>query len=119
VRVSGRLRDAVSEELPTGADVARFLGRASDAEFVKLADQHIPLVTSFIRAYTRGRGFDDDSEEVEDDVRAVIITATARLVVNPAQVSRESVDGYSAVGSLNGFTLPELAVLHLYRRRTT
>ncbi|HEX5936460.1 MAG TPA: hypothetical protein VFZ75_02030 [Actinomycetota bacterium] len=30
----------------------------------------------------------------------MIITATARLVVNPAQVSRESVDGYSAVGSL-------------------
>jgi hypothetical protein len=109
----------VTEELPVGADVARFLGRASDAEFVKLADRHVPLVTAFIRAYTRGRGFDDDSEEIEEDIRAVIITATARLVVNPAQVSRESVDGYSAVGSLNGFTLPELAVLHLYRRRTT
>jgi len=49
----------------------------------------------------------------------VIITATARLVVNPAQVSRESMDGYSAVGSLNGFTLPELAVLHTAHPLTT
>ena len=109
----------MADELPTGIEVARFLGRATDSEFVKLADQHVPLVSAFIRAYTRGKGFDDDTEEVEEDIRAVIITATARLVVNPAQVSRESVDGYSAVGSLNGFTLPELAVLHLYRRRTT
>ena len=62
---------------------------------------------------TAGRG-----DEVEVDLRAVIITATARLVTNPSQVARESVDGYEAVGSFNGFSLPELAVLHRYRRRT-
>jgi len=102
--------------LPTGSDVAAFLGRGDDEAFEDLADQHVGLVTQFVKGYTRGQGFGVGT--VEEDVRAVIITATARLVVNPAQVTREEADGWSALGSFNGFSLPELAVLHNYRRRT-
>lgn len=106
------------EALPAGIDVARFLGREDDPALVKLAGEHVPLVSVFVRGYTRRNGFSIDGEEVVDDLRAVIITATARLVANPSQVARESIDGYEAVGSFAGWTLPELAVLHLYRRRT-
>jgi len=106
---------------PTGADVARFLGRSQDQEMVALAGEHVRLVTAFVSGYTRGIGFEDptdSSSDLEPDLRAVIVTATARLVTNPAQTDREGADGWFAVGSFNGFSLPELAVLHRYRQRT-
>jgi hypothetical protein len=84
--------------LPTGADIVKFLGRTGDV--VPLPrQQHVRLVTLFVRGYTRGRGFVEDGTEVEEDLGAVIVTATARLVTNPAQVERESVDRYSTVGA--------------------
>lgn len=109
------------ESPPTGADVAGFLGRGSDAAFVALCNVHVPLVTAFVRGSTRGVGFEDPSDstsDLQEDLRAVIITATARLVVNPAQVEREGADSYFAVGSFQGWSLPELAILHAYRRTT-
>lgn len=102
--------------LPTGLDVVNFLGRRGDPPLLALATAHVKVTTAFVRGYTRGRGFDDD--EVAEDLRAVIVAATARLVVNPAQVEREAADSYQVVGSFRGFTLPELAILHSYRRRT-
>jgi len=101
---------------PTGADVASFLGRATDTALVAMAAEHVPLVVAFVNAYTRGRGF--DVLGLDEPLAAVVITATARLVVNPAQLEREHAGDYIAVGTFNGFTLPELAVLHGYRRRT-
>lgn len=101
---------------PSPQAVASFLGRADDTSIYYLADEHLTLVTAFVNAYTRGRGF-TVAEGPNDDLAAVIITATARLLTNPAQVERETADGYEAVGRLDGFTLPELAVLHRYRRR--
>jgi hypothetical protein len=105
------------QPLPQAADVVTFLGRVGDPYFMVQAQQHVALVTAFVRGYTRGRGFDGE-DEAEEDICAVIVTATARLVTNPAQVERESADRYATVGSFNGFTLPELAILHAYRRRT-
>ena len=106
-------------DLPTALDVVNFLGRPGDPPLQAVATEHVRLVTAFVHAYTRGRGFDDDAEECADDVRAVIVASTARLVVNPAQVEREEADGYSVVGAFRGFTLPELLVLNGYRTRTT
>jgi hypothetical protein len=101
---------------PTPGQVAAFLGQPDDAT-VSLAGQHLPVVTEFVRAYTRGRGFTDG--EPGDDLEAVIVSATARLVSNPA-LNRVETDGVYSVtpGRLDGFTLPELAVLNLHRRRT-
>lgn len=99
------------------ADVAAFLGRGQDTTVLALAEAHLPLVTTFVRAYVRGNGF--TLTEPNDDLAAVITTATARLVVNPEQAQRVQVADYAETPAiLNGFTLPELAVLHLYRRRT-
>lgn len=101
----------------TAADVAAFLGQGDDAEVVALAEAHLPVVTTFVKAYVRGNGFADGVPN--DDLSTVIKTATARLTVNPEQNRRISVDDYAQTfTTLDGFTLPELAVLHLYRRRS-
>jgi hypothetical protein len=100
----------------TGQDVADFLGRGSDTQLVALAGEHVVIVNAMVRAYVRGKGYDALGEPA-DDVAAVITTATARLVVNPAQLDRESADGYSVSGSFHGFTLAELFVLNQYRKR--
>lgn len=103
---------------PTPLDVAAFLGRGEDTSVLALAQAHLPIVTAFVRAYTRGGGF--TFAEPSDDLAAVIVTATARLSVNPEQAQRVTVADYAETPAvLNGFTLPELAVLHQYRRRAS
>lgn len=111
------------EPAPTfGVRVAKFLGRGDDTRLVALADEHAPVIEQFVNAYVRGNGVTIDPETLAlsftADLQSVILTATARLVVNPAQLERETYDGYSATGSFRGFTLPELAVLNRYRRRS-
>ncbi len=104
--------------MPLPEDVASFLGRGGDVTVLSLADQHLPIVTAFVRAYTRGNGFDETGDP-GDDLAAVIVTATARLVNNPTNRGPSTAGPFSETpGVFNGFTLPELAVLHLYRRRS-
>lgn len=98
------------------AAVCRFLGRPDDDDTLALATAHVPIVTAYVNAYTRGRGFDQFGPR--PDVEHVIVAASARLVVNPEQAKRVQVGDYSEqAATLEGFTLPELAVLHRYRRR--
>ncbi len=98
--------------------MADFLGQRDDLTVADLADTHLPLVTAFVRAYTGGRGFDATTGDPVADVAAVIVTATARLVKNPTHNVTESIGDYAIrYGTLEGWTLPELAVLHRYRRR--
>jgi len=102
----------------TGQQVADYLGQGDDAALVTLAGQHVEIVEQFVKAYTRGRGFSVLGEPTED-VAAVIVTSTARLIENPTLDRRTDVGPYSVTpGVLDGWTLPELAVLHRYRRRT-
>lgn len=98
--------------------VAAFLGKPGDAATVDLAAAHIPVVKAFVKAYTRGQGFNEMGVPNED-IEAVILTCAARTVINPEQMKRYQIADYSETPAvLDGFTLPELAVLHLYRRRT-
>lgn len=105
-----------------GIDVAQFLGRPDDQRLIDMASMHVVQVSAMARSYTRGAGFDMkvDGETVSarpnDEIAAVIIMATARLVVNPAQVTSEEADGYRTSGSFQGFTLTERLVLDRYRR---
>lgn len=62
----------------TGGTVAAFLGQGGDTTLVALAKEVAPVITAMVRAYTRGRGFDDD--EPNDELAAVITTASARMV---------------------------------------
>lgn len=101
----------------TGQDVADFLGRGDDTSLVALAGEHATVITAMANAYTRGRGFTDG--EPAEDVAAVITTATARLVTNPAQNIEETTGPFSRrPGVFAGWTLAETFVLNRYRKRS-
>ena len=104
-----------------GADVAKFMGRSADSAFAAQAHEHVQIVAQIVNAYVRGPGATwgdvDGVILLPDDLRAVVITATARLVGNPQQLESESADGYAARGSFKSFSLAEQSILHRYRRR--
>ncbi len=105
----------------SGDDVVNFLGRGDDEGLVTLAEEHLPVIAAFARNHTRGRGF--TAEGIASDLLAVILTATARLVVNPSQITRQAVGvngevSQETVGAFAGWTIAELMVLNSYRRRS-
>lgn len=101
---------------PTAENVAAFLGRTGDAATVALAAQHLPIVTQMVAAYVRDKGFTDGVPG--DDLAAVIVSCCARLVANPEHtVSQETGPFSIRQGIFNGWTLPELAILHRHRKR--
>jgi hypothetical protein len=98
--------------------VLLFLGRPDDATLEGSVKAAIPVVTTLVKAYVRG-GAD---WVANDELEAVIVTATARLVVNPGQLAVDQAAGpftQSLRGGFTGWTLAELAVLNRYRRRST
>lgn len=117
--------EPVPEDLPISelaADVVTFMGREGDTWLAGLAAQHVPIMAELVNAYVRGRGpirtgLGLGEFNFPPDLRAVVITASARLLTNPAQLESESSDGYAARGSFSSFSLAEQAVLHRYRRR--
>ena len=103
--------------LVLAADVARFLGRDGDQNAIDLATEHLPIITAMVRRYVRGSGFDTDGIP-DNDLAAVIVSSAARYVSNPSGTISETVGPFSVrQGIFNGWTLPELAILHAYRRR--
>lgn len=99
-------------------DVAAFLGHGDDPTVIALARETLPIITAMARSYTRGNGFTDG--EPNEDIRAVIITATARLMTNPGQLAvDETVGSFSKSirGGFAGWTLAETFVLNRYRVR--
>ncbi|ODQ85320.1 hypothetical protein [Mycolicibacterium holsaticum] len=97
----------------TGQDVADFLGQGSDTALVALAGEVASVVTVLVKAYTRGRGF--DASTPNDELGAVITTASARLVANPEQLSTD-VGSVSIRGGFAGWSLAETFVLNRYRK---
>ena len=88
----------------TGEDIAAFMGRSDDAETIALADQTIP--------------FQDG--EPNEELAAVITTATARLVANPTQLQYKQSTGpfsESFQTSFKGWILAETFILNRYRKR--
>lgn len=98
----------------TGQEVAAFLGLGDDAALVAQAGQHAAIVTAMVRSYTRGRGF--VGAVPTEDVAAVIVTATARLLANPEQIQTEY-GTVSTRGGFQGFNIAEQIVLNRYRVR--
>ena len=50
----------------------------------------VPIITTMAKAYTRGRGF--DGAEPNEDIAAVITTASARLAANGIGLMSKKVD---------------------------
>lgn len=99
--------------MPTGQDVADFLGQGTDPTLVALAGEVAPVITAMVRSYVRGRGF--DAGEPNDELAAVITTASARLCANPEQLPTR-VGSVEIRGGFQGWTLAETFVLNRYRR---
>ena len=94
-----------------------FLGRADELDepdALQLAMEHVSIVLEYVRGYTRGRGFTDAPAV---PLRAVIVSASARLIANPSQVVSYRTGDYSETPAiLAGWTIPERGVLHRYRK---
>lgn len=103
---------------PTAGDLLDFVDESATAEALQLARNHLTVVSALVRSYTRGEGFDEMGFP-HDDVAAVILTASARLMANPHQHKREELGGYSVTPTpFLGFSLAEMMVLNKYRKRT-
>lgn len=98
----------------TGQQVADFLGLGDDVAAVAQAGDHAAIVTALARSYTRGRGL--AGAEPAEDIAAVIVTATARLMANPEQLASD-VGSVSVRGGWMGWNLAEQIVLNRYRVR--
>ena len=75
-------------------------------------------MTTLARAYTRGQGFTGNAPN--DEIAAVITTASARLAANGSQIRGSATAGVFVQdlrSSFEGWTLAELAVLNRYRKR--
>ena len=76
-------------------------------------------MTTLARAYTRGQGFTGNAPN--DEIAAVITTASARLAANGSQIRGSATAGVFVQdlrsARSRGWTLAELAVLNRYRKR--
>lgn len=103
--------------VPLVMDVRAFLGLpagegADDAQI----QGHIDSATLMVKSYVRGNGFDIGGPA--DDLAAVIVSSAARSYRNPTLDKQQTVGAFAhSPGIFNGWTLPEIAVLHRYRAR--
>lgn len=101
---------------PTPQDLVAFAGRQPEADVMAAAEQVLSIVEAFARAYTRGRGFLNGMPG--EDVEAVIMTASARLLLSPEQWVRDEAGEVSTVATpFVSWTLVEGFVLNRYRKR--
>ena len=97
--------------------VAAFCARPGDKEAENQALKALPIVMRFLESYTRGQGFGPGPHDIEGDLAAVLVSVTARLITTP-HVIKVGDEGDAAIPILKGWTTPERAILHAYRRRT-
>lgn len=99
---------------PTVADLGSFTGRELSAD---QANAVLSVVTAMASAYTRGQGFTDGVPN--GDVRAAILSAAARLVADPVQITDSESMGPFRVSYAEHsaqWSTAELYVLNRYRQ---
>jgi hypothetical protein len=102
---------------PTSGDLADFTGTT-----VATAQGNavLSVITALASAYTRGEGFTAGGPN--DDVRAVILSAAARLLRDPSQIVAAETMGPFALSFRSGFdgwSVAELGALNRYRARAS
>ncbi|EPD32591.1 hypothetical protein HMPREF9306_01290 [Propionimicrobium lymphophilum ACS-093-V-SCH5] len=107
---------SAQKDLLAPARVASYLGQGDNTTILSLAEEHIRVATTLVKAYTRGAGFSEDGNPCPD-LADVIISITARRLPNPQGLRQESLASEQVTYGPQGFTLAELAVLNLYRKR--
>ena len=96
----------------TAAALTAYLGTTPNTAQVEAV---LSIVTAQVKSYTRGNGWVGD--QPAEDIKAVILTVAARLLVNPTQAKAEGMDALTVTHAAPGFTIPELFVLNRYRDR--
>ena len=97
--------------------MAAYVGARGDGQVEATAEGQLPVIIEFVRGYTRGQGFNSRGRP-NAALRACIVSACARLVMNPEQVRQYSAGNYSeSPAILQGFSLIEQQTLNNYRRR--
>lgn len=98
-------------------DVASWAGRAGDAAYIARAQAALPMVVAMVESYTRGNGFSRDTNDVANDVAAVIASVCCRVLANPEQLQQIETRGplTSQIAGWQGFTLLERLTLDRYR----
>ncbi len=100
----------------TATDLAAHLQTDVDTATAVLA---LKVATDVVFTYTRGQGFNAVTGAPGDDLAAVVLLVAGRIYTNPAATEMTQIDDYTVrYAAFNGWTLPELAVLNTYRRRT-
>jgi hypothetical protein len=100
---------------PTSADLAAFIGTEVTTD---QATAIISVISALASAHTRGEGF--TAGEPNSDVRAVILSASARLLRDPSGiVSYEEMGPFRVQyrAGFDGWTVAELGALNRYRAR--
>lgn len=106
---------------PTGEDVLTFLCQEPSNELLTQANFHVEHITALVDLYVRGVGMPkpEHPATMAAGLRQVIVGAAARTLGNPDTTARLQVGNYSKVrAQFTGWTLPELAVLHHFLKRT-
>jgi hypothetical protein len=98
-------------------DLTQLLSATTDVNWEQ-AEAAIDIVTALVKSYTRGGGFAAGSPN--EDIHAVILTASARLLAHPRQISMGETMGPMGVNfgaGFTGWTVTETFVLNRYRKR--
>ena len=104
----------------TGADVADLIGRSADQAFATgLGALAAAAARSAAKSYTRGRGFEDDTQ-IPESLWFVVLNRAIRIVGNSQQLLSEGRDGVSMNygAAAQGWTTHETLALDEYRRKT-
>lgn len=100
---------------PTASELGAFVGSEVSED---QGNAVINVIKAMASAYTRGRGFTNG--EPNSDVRAVIQSASARLLRDTSQiVAQEQMGPFSIAyrAGFDGWSVAELYVLNRYRER--
>jgi hypothetical protein len=99
------------------ADLAALLGvDVEDDLSAEQAQAVIDIVTALVKSATRGNGF--VSGEPVEDLRAVILTASARLWRHPSQIDYGETKGPESIffrSGFDGFTVAENYAISRFR----
>jgi hypothetical protein len=99
---------------PTSADLSALMGQDVGAG---QAASGLAIITSMAKAHTRGQGFDLNGNPA-DEIRAVILTASARLLSNAKGLLYDEAVGPESISyrsAFSGWTLIERMCLDRYR----
>lgn len=100
---------------PGVSDLSGLLGRTVDSTQGAAV---LSIVSAMVSEYTRGQGFTNDVPT--DGLRAVILSASARLLANPRGLMLDETVGPESVSyrsAFTGWTVAEAYVLNGYRKR--